>query len=62
MAEAWGYEPRRRINCACGFGKILPTLKAALAVMEWHREIGCEGCDHVMSLETVEPRTKEAAP
>jgi hypothetical protein len=52
-AEAYGFEPRRRINCACGYGKIATTLKAALALMAWHKEIGCEGCDHVMSLEDV---------
>lgn len=53
-AEAYGSEPRRRINCACGFGRICTRLKEALAVMAWHKATGCEGCDHVMSLEEVE--------
>jgi hypothetical protein len=62
MTEAYGFEPRRRINCACGYGKIANNLRAALAIMQWHREIGCEGCDHVMSLEEVRECSTSSTP
>jgi hypothetical protein len=29
--------------------------------MAWHREIGCEGCDHVMSLGNRDPGEREGA-
>lgn len=47
---------RRSVACSCGAGAVLPTLRAA---NEWegrHAAEGCEGCDHVVSIEDVKKR------
>lgn len=50
-----GYDAQRAVLCACGWGGIFPGLRAAVAAIEEHKEIGCEGCDHVVSIDEHPP-------
>lgn len=42
--------------CVCGFGRCSRSWHAIQNVAAWHRLYGCEGSDHVLSIE----RIKEA--
>jgi len=51
--EAYGYQPMRVALCTCGWAFRGKTLAVVNAAAETHVADGCEGCDHVIYIETL---------
>jgi hypothetical protein len=56
--RAWSdtRDAERSAVCVCGWAGVFDELKAAQAAYERHAAEGCEGCDHVVSIEDVKKR------